>query len=67
VINKHSLGRHSTGFFILNKDLPLKSGRLTTIGLEVTNIRVIQVDKSLAIALQTHLWHASDVINPLAF
>jgi len=28
------------GFFILNKDLPLKSRRLITVGLEVIDIRI---------------------------
>jgi len=32
VVNKYNLGRHLTGFFILNKDPPPKSGRLITIG-----------------------------------
>ena len=41
VINKHGLGRHLTGFFILNEDLPPRSKRLTTMGLEATNVRVI--------------------------
>ena len=40
VINKYGLGRHLTSFFILNKDLPLKNKRLTTVGLEVTNIKI---------------------------
>ena len=66
-MNKYGLGRHSTGFLILNKKLPLKSGKLTTVGPEVINIRVMQAGKSLAITLQTHSQHASDVINPSAF
>ena len=67
MVNRYSLGRHLTGFLILNKDLPLRSGRLTTIGLEVTNVGTRQVGEGLALALRTHLKHASDVINPLAF
>ena len=55
VVNKYSLGRHLTGFLILNKDLLLKSGRLTTIGPEVTNVRIRQVGESLALTLRTHL------------
>jgi len=55
VVNKYSLGRHLTSFFILNKELPLKSGRLTTVGLEVINIRVIQAGESLAIILWIYL------------
>jgi len=41
VVNKYSLRRYLTGFFILNKDLLLKSRKLTTIGLEVINIRIV--------------------------
>ena len=66
-MNKHGLKRHSIGFFILNEDLLLKSRKLTTIGLEVINIGVMQAGESLAIALRTHSQYASDVINPLAF
>ena len=51
VVNKYSLGRHLTGFFILNKDLLLRSGRLTTIGLEVINIKIRQAGESLAFVL----------------
>ena len=40
VVNKYSLERHLTSFLILNKDLPLRSRRLTTIGLEVTNVGI---------------------------
>ena len=54
VVNKHSLGRHLTGFLVPNKDLPLRSGRLTTIGPEVTNIRVRQVGESLALTLRIY-------------
>ena len=54
-IYKYSLGRYLTSFLILNKDLPLRSGRLTTIGLEVTNIRIRQVGESLAFTLRTYL------------
>jgi len=50
-VNKHSLGRHLTGFLVLNKDLLLRSGRLTTVGLEVANIRIRQAGESLALAL----------------
>jgi len=41
VVNKHSLGRHLIGFFVLNEDLLLKSGKLTTIGLKAINIRTV--------------------------
>ena len=51
VVNKHSLGRHLTGFLIPNKDLPLRSKKLTTMGLEVTNVRIRQVGESLALIL----------------
>jgi len=54
VVNKHGLGRHLTGFLILNKDLPPRSRRLTTIGLEITNIGVRQVEESLALILQIY-------------
>jgi len=67
VVNKYSLGRHLTGFFILNKELSLKNRRLTTVGLKVTNIKVMQVGKSLAIALRIYLQHTSNIINPLVF
>ena len=50
-MNKHNLGRHLTGFFILNKDLPPRSKRLTTVGLEVTNIKIRQAGESLAFTL----------------
>ena len=67
VVNRYSLGRYLTGFLVLNKDLPLRSGRLITIGLEVTNVRARQVGESLALSLRTYLRHTSNVINPLAF
>ena len=51
VVNRHGLGRHLTSFFILNKDLPLRSRRLTTIGLEVINIGIKQAGESLAFIL----------------
>jgi len=51
VVNKHGLGRHSTGFFVLNEDLLPKSGKLTTIGPKVTNIGVIQAGESSALIL----------------
>ena len=51
VVNKHSLGRYLTGFLILNKDLLLRSRRLTTVGLEVTNVGIRQVGESSAFAL----------------
>ena len=54
VVNKHSLGRYLTGFLILNKDLPLKSRRLTTVGPKVTNIRIRQVGESLALVLKIY-------------
>ena len=66
-MNKYSLGRYLTGFLVLNKDLLLRSGRLTTIGPEVTNIRIRQVGESLAFILRTYLQHTSNVINPSAF
>jgi len=50
-VNKYSLGRHLAGFFILNKDLLLKNKRLTTVGLEVINIEIVQRKESLDIAL----------------
>ena len=40
VVNKYSLERHLTGFLILNKNVLLRSRRLTTIGLKVTNIGI---------------------------
>ena len=51
MVNKHSLGKHSTGFLIPNKDLPLRSKRLAIVGLEVTNIGIRQAGKSLALIL----------------
>jgi len=41
VVNKYGLKRYLTGFFILNEDLLLKNGKLTTMGLEATNIETI--------------------------
>jgi len=41
MVNKYGLGRHLTGLFVLNKDLLLKSRKLTTVGLKATNIRII--------------------------
>ena len=55
MVNKHSLERHLTGFLILNKDLLLRNGRLTTVGLEVTNVGIRQVGESLALILRTYL------------
>ena len=40
VVNKYSLGRHLTGFLVLNEDLLLRSGRLAIVGLEVINIGI---------------------------
>ena len=54
VANKHGLGRHSTGFLIPNKDLPLKNRRLTTIGPKVTNIKIRQTRESLALVLRIY-------------
>ena len=53
-MNKHGLGRHLTGFLILNKDMPPKSGKLTTMGPKVTNIGIRQAGKSLVFTLKTH-------------
>ena len=50
-MNKYSLRRYLIGFFILNKDLPLKSGRLIIMGLKVINIKIKQVEESLAFIL----------------
>jgi len=55
VVNKHSLGRHLIGFFILNEDLLLESGRLTIIGLKVINVGIRQVRESLTFALRIYL------------
>ena len=41
MVNKHSLGRYLISFFVLNKDLLLKNGNLTTVGLKVINIRTV--------------------------
>ena len=40
MVNKYGLGRHLTGFLILNKDLLLRNRRLTTMGLEVINVGI---------------------------
>ena len=66
-MNRYSLGRHLTGFLILNKDLPLRSRRLITMGLEVTNVGTRQVGEGLALILRIYLRYTSDIINPLAF
>ena len=47
-MNKHNLKRYLTSFFVLNKDLLLKSRKLTTVGLKATNIRTVQRGESLA-------------------
>ena len=39
------------GFLIPNKDLLPRSRRLTTIGLEVTNVGIRQAEESLALTL----------------
>ena len=44
-----------TGFLVLNKDLLSRSGRLTTIGLKVTNVGIRQAGESLALALRIYL------------
>jgi hypothetical protein len=67
VVNKYSLGRYLTGFLVLNKDLLLRSRRLTTIGLEVANVGIRQAGESSALVLRTYSRYTSDVINPLAF
>ena len=67
MVNRHGLKRHLTGFFVPNKDLPPKKGRLTTVGSEVTNVKIKQAGESSALALQTHLQHTSSVISPSAF
>ena len=51
VVNKYNLGRHLTGFLIPNKNLLLRSKRLTTVGPEVINIGIRQVGESLALIL----------------
>jgi len=55
VVNKYSLGRYLTSFLILNKDLLLRSKRLTIVGLEVINVRIRQVGESLALILRIYL------------
>ena len=67
VVIKYNLGRHLTGFLIPNKDLLLRSRRLTIVGPEVTNVGIRQAGESLALALRIHLQYTSNVINPLAF
>jgi len=54
-VNKYDLKGHLIGFFILNKDLPLKNRKLTTIGLEVINVEIRQIRESLAFVLQIYL------------
>ena len=51
MVNKYGLGRHLTGFLVLNKDLLPRSRRLTTVGLEVINVRIRQAGESLALTL----------------
>jgi hypothetical protein len=67
VVNKHSLGRHLTGFFILNKDLLLKSEKLIIIRLEVADIGIGQAGESLALALRTYSRHTFNAMNPSTF
>ena len=66
-MNKYSLKRHLTGFFIPNKDLPLRSRRLTTMGLKITNIKTRQAGESLALSLQIYSKYTFNIINPSAF
>jgi len=66
-VNKHGLGKYLTGFFILNKDLLLKSRRLIIVGLEVINIRIRQIGESLALVLWIYSRYIFNVINLLAF
>ena len=51
VVNRYSLGRHLTSFLILNKNLPPKSKKLITVGLEITNIKTRQAGESSALLL----------------
>jgi len=67
VVNKYNLKRYLTGFFILNKDLLLKSRKLTIMGLEVINIKIRQARESLTLILRIYSQYISDVINLLAF
>ena len=67
VVNKYGLGRHLTGFLVLNEDLPPRSGRLSTLGLEAANVGAIQAGESSALTLRTHSRHVSDVMSPSAF
>jgi len=55
VVNKHSLKKYLTGFFILNKNLLSKNKKLITIELKVINIKIVQKKESLAFVLQMHL------------
>ena len=55
VVNKYGLGRYLTGFLVLNKDLLLRSKRLTIVGLEVTNVGIRQTGESLALILRIYL------------
>ena len=55
MVNKYSLERHLTSFFILNKDLLPKNRKLTTVRLKVINIKIRQVGESLAFVLRIYL------------
>ena len=55
MVNKYSLEKHLTGFFILNKDLLLKNKKLITVGLKAINIKTMQRGESLAFTLRIYL------------
>ena len=49
--NKHGLGKHLTDFFVPNKDLLLKSGRLIIIGPKAINAKIMQMEENSAFTL----------------
>ena len=55
MVNKHSLEKYLISFFILNKNLLLKSKKLITVGLKIINIRIKQAGESLALILRIYL------------
>ena len=67
VVNKYGLRRYLTGFFVLNKDLLLRNGKLIIIKLKVINIKIKLAKENLAFVLQMYSQHIFNVMNPLVF
>ena len=46
VVNKYSLRKYLISFLVLNKDLLLKSKRLTTVGLKAINLKLCKEERA---------------------